>query len=159
LAQCSAVRPSSKRNHTVFPPTDKTFAMTQSHGVGGVEGIEDGTLASAIAWMLRTATEAKSADTTEVGSAVMGSPNHVDDSLEPIWRTLSDEGRTGMTMLAHHLLETGRLRPDLDLDEVRDVLWNYLAIDTYERLVLTQGWSLHRYTQWLTRAITNAICP
>lgn len=84
---------------------------------------------------------------------------HVDDSLEPVWRTLSDEGRTGMTMLAHHLLETGKLRPDLDLDEVRDVLWNYLAIDTYERLVLTQGWSLDRYTQWLTRAITNAICP
>jgi hypothetical protein len=153
------MRPSSKRNHTVFPPTDKTFAMTQSHGVGGVEGIEDGTLA------VRHRVDAAHRDGGEVGRhdggglGGHGIPNHVDASREPIWRALSDEGRTGMTMLAHHLLETGRLRPDLDLDEVRDVLWNYLAIDTYERLVLTQGWSLHHYTQWLTRAITNAICP
>jgi hypothetical protein len=39
------------------------------------------------------------------------------------------------------------------------VLWNYLAIDTYERLVLTQGWPLERYAQWLAHAITSAICP
>jgi hypothetical protein len=39
------------------------------------------------------------------------------------------------------------------------VLWNYLAIDTYERLVLTQSWPLERYSQWMTRAITCAICP
>ena len=47
----------------------------------------------------------------------------------------------------------------IDLGEVRDVLWNYLAIDTYERLVLTQGWPLGRYSVWLAHAITSAICP
>ena len=50
-------------------------------------------------------------------------------------------------------------RVAIDLDEVRDVLWNYLAIDTYERLVLTRGWPLERYSRWLARAITTAICP
>ena len=45
------------------------------------------------------------------------------------------------------------------LDEVRDVLWNYLAIDNYERLVLAQGWPLRRYSRWLARAIAGAICP
>lgn len=84
---------------------------------------------------------------------------HVDESLEPIWAALNEEGHQGMTMLAHHLLETGQLRDGLDLDEVRDVLWNYLAIDTYERLVLTRGWSLERYARWLTRTITSAIRP
>jgi AcrR family transcriptional regulator len=84
---------------------------------------------------------------------------HVDDSLVPVWEKLNDEGLTGMTMFGSHLLATGRLRDGLDLAEVRDVLWNYLAIDTYERLVLTQGWSLERYADWLTRAITSAICP
>jgi len=39
------------------------------------------------------------------------------------------------------------------------VLWNYLAIDTYERLVLTQGWPLERYSQWLAYAIASALCP
>ena len=84
---------------------------------------------------------------------------HVDDSLAPIWVKLNDEGLAGMTMLGRHLLQTGQLRDGIDLDEVRDVLWNYLAIDTYERLVLIQGWPLERYSQWLTRAVTGAICP
>jgi AcrR family transcriptional regulator len=84
---------------------------------------------------------------------------HVDDSLVPVWAKLNDEGLVGMTMLGRHLLGTGQLREGIDLDEVRDVLWNYLAIDTYERLVLSQGWPLERYSDWLARAITNAICP
>ena len=84
---------------------------------------------------------------------------HVDDSLAPIWATLNEEGLIGMTMLGRHLLDTGQLRDGIDLDEVRDVLWNYLAIDTYERLVLSQGWPLERYSQWLAHAIANAICP
>ena len=84
---------------------------------------------------------------------------HVDDSLAPIWAKLHDEGLTGMTMLGRHLLDSGQLRDGIDLDEVRDVLWNYLAIDTYERLVLSQGWPLERYSRWLARAITSVICP
>jgi AcrR family transcriptional regulator len=84
---------------------------------------------------------------------------HVDDSLAPIWAKLNEEGLVGMTMLGRHLIETGRLRDGIDLQEVRDLLWNYLAIDSYERLVLSQGWSLERYSHWLARAITSALCP
>ena len=84
---------------------------------------------------------------------------HADDSLAPVWDKLNDEGLTGMTLLGRHLLETGQLRDGIDLDEVRDVLWNYLAIDHYERLVLSQGWSLGRYSRWLANAITSALCP
>ena len=84
---------------------------------------------------------------------------HVDDSLAPVWAKLNDEGLAGMTVLGRHLLQTGQLRDEIDLEEVRDVLWNYLAIDTYERLVLTQGWPLERYSRWLAHAITSAICP
>lgn len=84
---------------------------------------------------------------------------HVDDSLAPIWANLNDEGLAGMTILGRHLLETGQLRDGIDLDEVRDVLWNYLAIDTYERLVLAQGWTVGRYSRWLAHVITSALCP
>jgi AcrR family transcriptional regulator len=84
---------------------------------------------------------------------------HVDDSLAPVWAKLYDEGMAGMTMLGRHLLDTGQLRDGISLDEVRDLLWNYLAIDHYERLVLTQGWPLQRYAQWLAHAMTSAICP
>lgn len=84
---------------------------------------------------------------------------HVDDSLGPVWDKLTDEGLTGMTMLGRHLLETGQLRDGIGLDEVRDVLWNYLAIDAYERLVLTQGWPPERYSAWLANALISALCP
>ncbi|MGW6422913.1 TetR/AcrR family transcriptional regulator [Nocardia sp. NPDC055053] len=82
---------------------------------------------------------------------------HVDNSLVPVWDKLAEEGLVGMTMLGRHLLETGQLRAGIDLDEVRDVLWNYLAIDTYERLVLARGWSVDRYAGWVARAIIAAI--
>jgi hypothetical protein len=84
---------------------------------------------------------------------------HVDDALAPIWEKVHDEGLTGMTVLGRHLLETGQLRDGIEHGEVRDVLWNYLAIDHYERLVLSQGWSLERYSRWLADAITSALCP
>ena len=83
---------------------------------------------------------------------------HVDESLQPVWDQLVQEGLTGMRMLGRRLLDTGQLRAGLDLDEVTDLLWNYLAIDHYERLVLTRGWSTARYQEWLTRAITTALC-
>ena len=38
------------------------------------------------------------------------------------------------------------------------MLWNYLAIDAFERLVLLRGWTHERYTRWLTRAVVNAVC-
>jgi hypothetical protein len=62
-------------------------------------------------------------------------------------------------MLGRHLLRTGQLRDGIDLDEVRDVLWNYLAIDTYERLVLSQAGRSSGTPTGLHRAITSAICP
>jgi AcrR family transcriptional regulator len=82
---------------------------------------------------------------------------HVDASLEPVWAQLRQEGLTGMDRLGRMLLATGQLRQGLAPGEVRDVLWNYLAIDHYERLVLQQGWTPSRFEGWLARAITAAL--
>lgn len=84
---------------------------------------------------------------------------HVDESLTAIWTKLNDEGLTGMEMLGRHLLNTDQLRPGIELAEVRDLLWNYLAIDSYERLVLVRGWSPDRFGAWLSRAMISALCP
>ena len=82
---------------------------------------------------------------------------HVDDSLTPVWAALQREGLTGMTALGRHLLDTGQLREGLTIEQVRDILWNYLAIDAYERLVLIQGWSQQRYSNWLAHTMVNAL--
>ncbi|HEU4971428.1 MAG TPA: TetR family transcriptional regulator [Gaiellaceae bacterium] len=84
---------------------------------------------------------------------------HVDDALIPIWEQVLSEGLTGMEMLGRQLLDTGQLKQNLTLAEIRDVLWNYLAIDHYERLVLVRGWRIVDFQLWLTAAITDALCP
>ncbi len=83
---------------------------------------------------------------------------HVDETLEEVWQNLLTERLTGMTMLATHLHATGQLRPDLDVDEVRDLLWTYISVEIYELLVLNRGWPLDRYTAWLTRTLVSALC-
>jgi AcrR family transcriptional regulator len=82
---------------------------------------------------------------------------HVDESLEPVWDQLMEEGQTGMRLLGQHLLDTGQLRTGITVDEVADLLWNYLSIDHYERLVMFRGWSTTQYRHWLTRAIIDAL--
>lgn len=82
---------------------------------------------------------------------------HGQDDLEQIWQRLSEERLMGMTMLGRHLLGTGQLRPGIDLDEVRDVLWTYIAVDLYELLVLSRGWTVERYTRWIAHALTAAL--
>ena len=82
---------------------------------------------------------------------------HVDESLEPVWAALRDEGLTGMELFGRHLLDTGQLQADLTLAEVRDLLWNYLAIDHYGGLVLGQGWTATDFARWLAGAITAAL--
>lgn len=83
---------------------------------------------------------------------------HVDETLEEVWQNLLTERLTGMTMLATHLHATGHLRPDLDVDEVRDLLWTYISVEIYELLVINRGWPLDRYTAWLTRTLVSALC-
>ncbi|MEV6281617.1 helix-turn-helix domain-containing protein [Kribbella sp. NPDC051770] len=83
---------------------------------------------------------------------------HVDESLEEVWQNLLTERLTGMTMLATHLHETGQLRPELSVEEVRDLLWTYISVEIYELLVLNRGWPLDRYTSWLSHALVAALC-
>ncbi|MEU1210365.1 helix-turn-helix domain-containing protein [Nocardia sp. NPDC005825] len=82
---------------------------------------------------------------------------HTDDALVEVWQKLLDERLAGMTMFGRHLLETGQLRDGLDLDDVRDILWTYIAVEFYELLVLARGWPLDRYARWIARAITAAL--
>jgi AcrR family transcriptional regulator len=83
---------------------------------------------------------------------------HSDDTLRETWQALLAERLTGMTMLGRHLVETGDLRPGITLDEAADVLWTYISVELYELLVLQRGWSLERYGDHLTAAITTALC-
>lgn len=80
---------------------------------------------------------------------------HVDESLRIIWQQMTDESLLGMEMLAQHLAATGRLR--VSAEQARDILWNYISVDQYERLVLQRGWPIERFTSWLRNALESAL--
>ena len=82
---------------------------------------------------------------------------HTDESLAALWQQLLAERLTGMTMLGRHLIESGQLREGIKLDEVRDVLWTYTAVELYELLVVERGWPLDRYAEWIGHAIAAAL--
>jgi AcrR family transcriptional regulator len=82
---------------------------------------------------------------------------HTDESLAALWQQLLAERLTGMTMLGRHLIESGQLREGIELDEVRDVLWTYTAVELYELLVVERGWPLDRYAEWIGHAIAAAL--
>lgn len=83
--------------------------------------------------------------------------HHGDQTLEAMWGRLQEERLTGMTMLGGHLLESGQLREGIELAEVRDVLWTFVAVELYELLVLGRGWSADRYADWITAALIAAL--
>jgi hypothetical protein len=82
----------------------------------------------------------------------------------------SDSGAAGAALCRSHAEEEGRggrdpaeLAGHAEVVAVGPVLDDpavgYLAIDAYERLVLTQGWPPGRYSAWLAHALTCALCP
>ena len=82
---------------------------------------------------------------------------HTDQTLAALWQQLLAERLTGMTMLGRHLIESDQLREGIELDEVRDVLWTYTAVELYELLVVERAWPLDRYAGWIGQAITAAL--
>ncbi len=54
-----------------------------------------------------------------------------------------------MRLLAEDLLASGDLRPDLDVDDIADVVWAMNSAEFHHLLVHERGWSPERYEQWL----------
>ncbi len=82
---------------------------------------------------------------------------HSDETLRETWQTLLDERLTGMTMFARHLVGTGDLRPGLEVEEVADILWTYIAVELYELLVVIRGWSPQQYGEFVTAGLVGSL--
>jgi len=54
-----------------------------------------------------------------------------------------------MRLLAQDLIATGDLRPDLDVNEIADVVWSMNSAEFYYLLVHERGWSPTRFERWL----------
>lgn len=76
-----------------------------------------------------------------------------------VWDQMVAEHLTGMTEFARHLHDGEHLRPDLSVDDARDILWTYSSVELYDLLVLRRGWDPERYGGWIAEALTAALLP
>jgi AcrR family transcriptional regulator len=58
---------------------------------------------------------------------------------------------------AAYLVETGWLRPGLEPDRARDIVWALNSPQLYQMLVGERGWSPQEYERWLATTLADAL--
>jgi TetR/AcrR family transcriptional regulator, regulator of autoinduction and epiphytic fitness len=79
--------------------------------------------------------------------------------LAEVARQLEAQRLDGMGRFAQLLADRGALRPDLSVQEARDVLWTLNAHPVHDLLVTQRGWSPERYRDWLADTLTRTLLP
>ncbi len=72
-----------------------------------------------------------------------------DQQLATMWREITGRRAANMRLLAADLASTGRLRDDLTIDEVADIIWTMNGSEYYTQLVTDRGWPAERFERWL----------
>ena len=100
--------------------------------------------------------------------------NEIGVRLAPVHRALAEAALTdpdcaalraeisarraaNMRLFAADLRATGELRPDLDDDEIADIVWSMNAAEYRALLVVERGWSGERFGTWLADAWTRLL--
>lgn len=68
---------------------------------------------------------------------------------EEVWREISERRAANMRRLVRDLKSTGRLRSDLSINDLADVVWATNSAELYIMLTVDRGWSTQHYERWL----------
>jgi AcrR family transcriptional regulator len=82
-----------------------------------------------------------------------------DPEAAGVWEQLQSERLAGMGLFAGALHQQGHLRPDVPMEEARDLLWTCNSPEVYELLVLQRGWTPRRYGSWVADTLIAAFLP
>lgn len=75
-----------------------------------------------------------------------------DPEIAELWDTIADRRAANMRLLAADLGSTGRLRPELTLDEVADIIWATNSAEFYLLLVRERAWDPERFARFLAES-------
>jgi AcrR family transcriptional regulator len=79
--------------------------------------------------------------------------------LRPFLETTDAERLVGAGRMAEHLAEVAALRPGVDVDRARDLIWLATSPEAFQLLVVDRGWSLDDYEAWLAAALCRDLLP
>jgi AcrR family transcriptional regulator len=63
----------------------------------------------------------------------------------------------GLGNLAGQLADSGELRPELSVEEARDLIWTLCSSAVHDLLVRDRGWTSERYRDWLATALKREL--
>jgi AcrR family transcriptional regulator len=72
-----------------------------------------------------------------------------DQAISELERAATSHYRAAVVSIAGRLVDLGRLRPEMDVNEVTDVLWYFFGYSSYFTLNEDNGWSYERAEHWL----------
>ncbi len=72
-----------------------------------------------------------------------------DPDAAAVWHDVAERRAANMRRLARDLHDTGRLRRDLAIDEVADIIWATNSPELWILLTADRGWTPTRYEEWL----------
>ena len=81
----------------------------------------------------------------------------LDDDMAALRSGLDDARLARMTHNAEALQTTGGLRPGVTVADAAEVLWAATAPDWYDLLVVTRGWTIQKYAEFVASSIAAAI--
>jgi hypothetical protein len=64
-----------------------------------------------------------------------------------------------MAQLAAGLITRGHVRPGLDANAVRDILFTYTAPELFQTLVLDRGWALEDFGRFIADGLAGTLLP
>jgi AcrR family transcriptional regulator len=80
-----------------------------------------------------------------------------DPALAALLDEISDLRLERMALNAARLVQHPGVRPELSVDQVRDVLWTYSAPDLYDLLVVQRGWAVDRFGDFIFRGMSGQL--
>ena len=82
-----------------------------------------------------------------------------DPALAKVWAGIKAGRLMGMTNLAENLAAGGHLRPGVNAEQARDVLWTYSSPELYQLLVVERGWATDRYATFIATGAAASLLP
>ena len=73
----------------------------------------------------------------------------LEPELNALWQDIAQRRAKNMRLLAKDLATTGRLRADLSVARVADIVWSMNSPEFYLLLVEQRGWSPAAFERWL----------
>jgi AcrR family transcriptional regulator len=77
--------------------------------------------------------------------------------LAAVRKELLDAQRYGMRLLVDRLVETGALRPGLNLEDAVSILCAVSSLELYRKLVTHSGWTPAHFERWLAASLKQLV--